>query len=328
MPVGEFLYPGLVIIAWKLTCTDSNNCFGSVFTYLFMDDLFSCPTPAPLVSLIIVTCNRHAFLRLALRAAAAQTYSAIEVIVVDDGPKPAAASAQVLGHGYRFPVRLLRLSSRRSIGAKRNAGVHAARGEVLVHWDDDDVHDPKQLATLACPILNHVADVTALTFSYLARLSTSDMQFYAYRPPSRTRKRIDTGPFLGSLAYSRAVVSGLLAHGGGGGAPFANTSLSEDLDFVERALDQCRRMLPLAWRAHVVYTRHVAVSNTWRPASLETRMRRAGAAAAPTDTAPPTGTGTAPAAAGDRVGSAVLGIDTPIEPPAFVSAELRAADCL
>jgi hypothetical protein len=24
----------------------------------------------------------------------------------------------------------------------------------------------------------------------------------------------------------------------------------------------------------------------------------------------------------------VLGIDTPIEPPAFVSAELRAADCL
>ena len=311
-----------------------NVCIGSAFTQLFMDDLFSCPTPAPLVSLIIVTCNRHAFLRLALRAAAAQTYSAIEVIVVDDGPKPAAASAQVLGHGYRFPVRLLRLSSRRSIGAKRNAGVHAARGEVLVHWDDDDVHDPKQVATLACPILNHVADVTALTFSYLARLSTSDMQFYAYRPPSRTRKRIDTGPFLGSLAYSRAVVSGLSAHGGGGGggggggAPFANTSLSEDLDFVERALDQCRRMLPLAWRAHVVYTRHAAVSNTWRPARLETRMRRAGAAAAPTDTAPSTGTGTAPAAAGDRVGSAVLGIDTPIEPPAFVSAELRAADCL
>ena len=38
-----------------------------------------------LVSLIILTCNRPRFLRLALESAAAQTYENLEAVVVDDG---------------------------------------------------------------------------------------------------------------------------------------------------------------------------------------------------------------------------------------------------
>ena len=42
---------------------------------------------APLVSLLILTCNRQEFLQLALAAAAAQDYAgAIEPVIVDDGP--------------------------------------------------------------------------------------------------------------------------------------------------------------------------------------------------------------------------------------------------
>ncbi len=285
-------------------------------------DPFACPTPAPLVSLIILTCNRHAFLRLALRAAAAQTYSAIEVIIVDDGPRAAASRTEMLSRGYRFPVRLIRMRSRRSIGSKRNAGVRAARGAVMLHWDDDDIHHPSQVATLACPILSGVADVTALTFAYLARLSTTEMQIFAYRQQPHGRiKRSDTGPFLGTLGYSREVAAALSVRGGGGsggsGGPFANTSLSEDLDFVERALDQCRRMLPIAWRAPVVYTRHAAVPNTWRPRDVEERMTTAmTAAAAAAATTSTLGRAVAPA----RTGHAKLA-----EPPTFVDAATRAA---
>ena len=98
-----------------------------------------CPTsPAPLVSLLVLTCNRHEFLRLALRSAARQTYPNIEVVIVDDGDKPLKKPYH---KEHRMTVRLIRLSKPRSIGNKRNAGVRAASGAVLIHWDDDDLHD-------------------------------------------------------------------------------------------------------------------------------------------------------------------------------------------
>ena len=234
------------------------------------------PTPAPLVSLIVCTCNRHAFLRLALRAAEEQTYPNIEAIVVDDGSRPMKRAALT---SYRIPVRLVRLPHRRSIGTKRNLGLREARGTIIMHWDDDDIHDPRQVSVLACPILQGTADFTSLTFSYLVKVSTSEARFYHWRSArGSAARRSDTGPFLGTLAYSRAVAEGLSPHGSQGTLllrPFANVSLSEDLDFVERALQQCRRMLPIAWRASVVYTRHVGVQNTWRPADVDERMTQA-----------------------------------------------------
>ena len=96
--------------------------------------LASCVQPGtsspPLVSLIVLTCNRHSFLRLALQAAQAQTYPKLEAIVVDDGDRPVPRSAL---RGYRMPVRLVRLTTPRSIGSKRNAAFRAALGAVILH---------------------------------------------------------------------------------------------------------------------------------------------------------------------------------------------------
>jgi hypothetical protein len=209
-----------------------------------------------LVSLIILTCNRPAFLRLALAAASAQTYPNLEAIVVDDGSTPVPPN---LLRGWRMPVRLVRLRSRASIGGKRNAAVRRARGRVLVHWDDDDMHDPRQVSALACPILANLTEITSLTFSYLATLSATSVTYYAYTTVATSRA--STGPFLGSLAYS-AQLAARLSHGEAGApadestgataGPFAHTSLSEDLFFVERALASCHRMLPIS-RVPIVY---------------------------------------------------------------------------
>lgn len=248
----------------------------------------ACP-PTALVSLLILTCNRHAFLRLTLAAAAAQTYTNLEVVVVDDGPRPLPRAVL---KSFGLPMRLVRLSTRRSIGSKRNAGLRVARGAVIIHFDDDDLHSPEQVATLACPILRGVADITAPTFSLLAKLSVRTLTFHDVRAGRTTRRA--TGAFLGALAYSRTVAARLSRdttrqdHGSTAllapssadgtsarlvGSTFANVSLSEDLDFVERALTLCFRMLPIARPPTVAYTRHADVMmNTWRPADYEARM--------------------------------------------------------
>jgi len=111
-----------------------------------------------------------------------------------------------------------------------------------------------------------VTDFTALAFSYYATLSTRPATFF------RGKGKGGSEAFLGSLAYRRSMAQALLLpstpRSDGGGTPsrsvgpFADVSLSEDLDFVERALAGCYRMLPVAG-VPLVYTRHAAVRNTW-----------------------------------------------------------------
>ena len=219
----------------------------------------------PLVSLLVLTCARPLFLKLALDAAATQTWKRLEVVVVDDSPQKTS-----IPYGrYPFAVQRVSLSTPTSIGGKRNAGLREARGGIVVHWDDDDMHHPAQVSTLACPILQNLTDITALTFSSLALLGVQEpVRFFNYAPNRTIRSA--TGAFLGSLAYRREIATSLTPAGSRG--PFAHVSLSEDLHFVERALIQCFRMLPIA-RPFIVYTRHAAVTNTWRPSDIDARMQ-------------------------------------------------------
>ena len=55
-----------------------------------------------------------------------------------------------------FPGSACALSGRPaggSIGALQQAAVRAAKGEVVVHWDDDDLYAPERIGKQAAPIL-------------------------------------------------------------------------------------------------------------------------------------------------------------------------------
>src|SRR6266542_5244313 len=95
----------------------------------------------PLVSCIMPTCNRRAFVPRAIAYFLRQDYAECELLVVDDG---ADAVADLVPADPR--VRYLRLPGPRSLGAKRNACVAAARGGLIAHWDDDDWYAPDRLA--------------------------------------------------------------------------------------------------------------------------------------------------------------------------------------
>ena len=87
----------------------------------------------PRASIIIPTRERAEYLAVALASVAPQARDAgAEVIVVDDGSLAAnAALAQRAGARY------VALGTPRGLNAARNAGIDAARGDLLAFIDDD-----------------------------------------------------------------------------------------------------------------------------------------------------------------------------------------------
>jgi glycosyltransferase involved in cell wall biosynthesis len=100
----------------------------------------SAPTARdPLVSVIVPCYNAAEFLEDALRSALAQSYSEVEVVVVDDGSTDSSAEI-----ARRFPVRYIRQENR-GLSEARNVGIRESKGSYLVFLDADDRLKPRAI---------------------------------------------------------------------------------------------------------------------------------------------------------------------------------------
>jgi glycosyltransferase involved in cell wall biosynthesis len=106
-------------------------------------------TTVPMVSVVVVHYNRPQLLEQALRSVANQTHPAarMEVVLVDDGsttPEAVEYLDQLEAEGSWWSERGWRVlrQPNRYLGAARNAGWRAARGEWVLFMDDDNVAMP------------------------------------------------------------------------------------------------------------------------------------------------------------------------------------------
>ncbi len=103
---------------------------------------------APLVSVIIPTCDRPDFLARALHSLEIQIGRDFEVVVVNDGDAPVGA---VLGTYARslHPVVVEHERKRSGLSAARNSGLAASRGRLITFLDDDDYFFENHISVLA-----------------------------------------------------------------------------------------------------------------------------------------------------------------------------------
>ena len=173
----------------------------------------------PLVSCIMPTANRRRFVPHAIAYFLRQDYPRKELVILDDGE---ASVADLMPDDPQ--VRYFRLSGKRTVGAKRNECVEAARGDLILHWDDDDWMAPHRLRVQVDHLLAANAEICGLRQMLHYDLTAGESWLYTY-PATHRRWLIG-----GSLLYTRDFWRR---------SPFPNLQVGEDTRFVwSRRLDR------------------------------------------------------------------------------------------
>jgi glycosyltransferase involved in cell wall biosynthesis/SAM-dependent methyltransferase len=170
-------------------------------------------TQTTLVSCIMPTANRRAFVAQAISYFLRQDYERKELIVVDDGED---AVGDLIPADER--LRYLRLSARASVGAKRNLACEQARGEIIAHWDDDDWHAPHRLSYQLKALQRAGAELCGISTLLFYELRGGG-RGWRYVYPARQKAWLSGS----SLCYTRAFWAG---------NRFREINVGEDARFV------------------------------------------------------------------------------------------------
>lgn len=95
----------------------------------------------PLVSVIIPVYNCERYLAQAIESVLAQTYSPLEIIVINDG---STDGSEAVARQFLPKIRYC-AQSNQGLGATRNRGAQLAQGDYLAFLDADDLWTPDKL---------------------------------------------------------------------------------------------------------------------------------------------------------------------------------------
>lgn len=114
----------------------------------------------PLVSVIIPFYNAHEHLRQTVQSVLAQKYSNFEIIIVNDGSKPPSIKDVLQGLAMS-KIEVVDHPVNKGLAITRNTGIHAAKGDLLLPLDADDLITPDCIEKMVQYLQKH-SDVAAV----------------------------------------------------------------------------------------------------------------------------------------------------------------------
>lgn len=185
---------------------------------------------AALVSVIVATNRVGPYFAEALASARDQTYSNLEIIVVDDGAPDSAAVDRTVGS---VPKARVIHQAAAGVSVARNVGIAEASGEFVAFLDDDDRWDPRRLEWQIAGLMNAPDAVT----SYCAmRTVDEDGEQLAEADQVPITDRLDVARRTTGIILPNTIVrrDALVAAGGF----HADIRLAEDLDLMLRLAER------------------------------------------------------------------------------------------
>lgn len=127
----------------------------------------------PFVSILTPTYNRRIFIPQLIHNFRKQNYSLnrMELIVADDGEDSVADLLEGLPR-----TRYIRLPEHKPLGYKRNLLTHEAKGDILIHMDDDDYYPPVRVGHAVKRLLASDALIAGSSAMYIYDVLTEEMR--------------------------------------------------------------------------------------------------------------------------------------------------------
>jgi cellulose synthase/poly-beta-1,6-N-acetylglucosamine synthase-like glycosyltransferase len=138
----------------------------------------------PLVTVCLTHHERPHYLRQAVASLQAQTYSPLEVVLMDDGSRGAESRSCLEAFEEDFARRGWRILRQDNayLGAARNRAARAARGDYLLFMDDDNVAYPHEVATFVRAVRRSGADaLTCFHDAFHGAVPPASPEQIAYR---------------------------------------------------------------------------------------------------------------------------------------------------
>jgi glycosyltransferase involved in cell wall biosynthesis len=170
------------------------------------------PDQLPLVSCIMPTHNRRKFIPRAIRYFLRQNYPHKELVIVDDGTVNIADLIPI-----HPQIRYIKIPHTMSLGEKRNFCVRKSKGDLIMHWDDDDWMAPYRISYQVAELIKNKAEVCGVKDMYFYDLAKEQAWLYKYYDTKR--------PWIagGSLLYTRKFWQQ---------GPFPNIQVASDTVFI------------------------------------------------------------------------------------------------
>ena len=194
--------------------------------------MFSMSSAEPLVSAVIPARDCERYVGEAIESALAQTYGAVEVVVVDNASCDGTAA---VARDYGERVRLVREGTP-GLGPARNAALTAARGEYVAFLDCDDLWEPQKTELQLAAFADDPAPDIVL--GHVRQFASPDLE-----PARAAELRIPPQPqpglYIGTALVPRAVMDRV-------GPWREDVEVSDSLEWflTARRLGLRERMLP------------------------------------------------------------------------------------
>ena len=184
--------------------------------------------PACAVSILIPTYKRADYLREAIRSAQAQTYAAIEILVLDDA-SPDETPAVVAEFAGEPRLRYIRHPQNVGIAENWRRGIAAATGDYFCLLHDDDALEPDFVARLAEPLHNDPTLVVAFCDHWVMNAQGKRLLQKTETTSARFRRNSLTAGKVADFAQAALVDASLCA----GAALFRRTQVVSEFIHAE-----------------------------------------------------------------------------------------------
>jgi len=136
------------------------------------------------VSVVIPTYNRSAMVERAVRSVQAQTYTNLDIIIIDDGSTDDTGQRVAALQEEDQRIRYIRHEKNRGAQAARNSGLRAATGDYIAFLDSDNEWLPQKIETQMALFTARPAS-PGVVYCGFSRVNSNQQLMHNYIPQFR-----------------------------------------------------------------------------------------------------------------------------------------------